>query len=63
MLGRISPTEILLIGGIILLFFGSKKIPELARGLGESVKLFKREIKRSGELPSANPENHENKPI
>lgn len=34
-------TEILLIGGILLLLFGGKKIPELMRGLGKGVKEFK----------------------
>ncbi len=33
--------ELLLISGIAILFLGPKKIPELARGLGEAVKEFK----------------------
>jgi len=32
---------ILILAGVIILF-GSKKIPEMARGLGESLKEFKR---------------------
>ncbi|HJM95290.1 MAG: twin-arginine translocase TatA/TatE family subunit [Candidatus Marinimicrobia bacterium] len=32
---------ILILAGVIILF-GGKKIPELARGLGESIKEFKR---------------------
>ena len=30
-----------LIGGAILLLFGGKKIPELARGLGKGIREFK----------------------
>ena len=33
--------EILVIGLIVLLFFGGKKIPELMKGLGKGVKSFK----------------------
>jgi len=36
-----SVIEIILIGVIILLIFGGKKIPELMRGIGKSVKEFK----------------------
>ncbi|HAI76215.1 MAG TPA: twin-arginine translocase TatA/TatE family subunit [Microscillaceae bacterium] len=40
-LGNLGPTEILFILFIILLFFGAKKIPELARGLGRGMREFK----------------------
>ena len=33
--------EILIILGVVLLFFGGRKIPELMRGLGKGVKEFK----------------------
>lgn len=33
--------EILLILVVILIFFGGKKIPELARGLGRGIREFK----------------------
>ena len=34
--------EILIILAVILLFFGAKKIPELARGIGQGIKEFKK---------------------
>lgn len=37
----IGTTELIVIGGAVLLFFGGKKIPELMRSLGQGVKNFK----------------------
>ena len=45
MFGNIGSTEFLIIAIVVLLFFGSKKLNELARGLGESTKEVKK-IKR-----------------
>ena len=33
--------EIILIVAVILIFFGAKKIPELARGMGRGIREFK----------------------
>lgn len=38
----IGTTELLVILFIILLVFGSKKLPELAQGLGRGIKEFKK---------------------
>lgn len=38
----IGTTELLLIGGVALLLFGGKKLPEMMRGLGQGVKEFKK---------------------
>lgn len=40
-LGNLGGTEIVVILFVILLFFGAKKLPELARGLGKGIKEFK----------------------
>lgn len=37
----LGPTEIILILLVVLLLFGSRKIPELMRGLGRGVKEYK----------------------
>ena len=39
-LGNLGGPEIILIVLFVLLFFGAKKIPELARGLGRGIKEF-----------------------
>ena len=36
-----SIIEIILIGVVVILIFGGKKIPELMKGIGRSVKEFK----------------------
>lgn len=41
-LGNLGPTEMILILLIVIIFFGAKKIPELARGLGQGIKEFKK---------------------
>ena len=41
-LGSVGPTELIILLSIILLLFGAKKIPELAKGLGTGVREFKR---------------------
>jgi len=41
--------EMLIIGLFILIFFGAKKIPEIARGLGKGIREFKdatKDVKR-----------------
>jgi len=37
--------ELILILAVVLLLFGGKKIPELAKGLGTGIKNFKKSVK------------------
>lgn len=41
-MGGFGATEIIIIIAILVLFFGAKKIPELARGIGEGMNEFKK---------------------
>ncbi len=34
--------QVLLILGIVLIFFGARKLPDLAKGLGQGIKEFKK---------------------
>ncbi len=45
MFGGVGIPELLIVLLIVLLLFGSKKLPELARGLGRSVTNFKSGLK------------------
>ncbi len=42
---NLGPTEILLIVLVLVLLFGAKKLPELARGSGRALRIFKAETK------------------
>ncbi|QQG41627.1 MAG: twin-arginine translocase TatA/TatE family subunit [Candidatus Woesebacteria bacterium] len=44
-MANLGLTEILVIALIIILLFGGKKIPEFFKGLGESIKEFKKASK------------------
>jgi sec-independent protein translocase protein TatA len=44
--------EIVVILAIALLLFGGKKIPELAKGLGEGIRNFKDSLKAPEETPA-----------
>jgi len=41
LLGNIGGMELILILSVILIFFGARRIPELARGLGKGLREFK----------------------
>ena len=40
-LGGIGTGEVIVLLAVVLLFFGAKRIPDLARGLGKGIKEFK----------------------
>jgi sec-independent protein translocase protein TatA len=40
----LGPMEFILIIVVILLFFGAKKIPEIAQGIGKGIKEFKKAV-------------------
>ena len=40
----VGPWQVVAILVIIVLLFGAKKIPELAQGIGKSIKIFKKEV-------------------
>ena len=42
MFGSIGTPELLIIMLVVLLLFGSKKLPELAKGLGKGIRQFKK---------------------
>jgi sec-independent protein translocase protein TatA len=45
MFGNIGGSELFLILLVILVFFGAKKLPELAKGLGQGIREFRKAAK------------------
>jgi sec-independent protein translocase protein TatA len=68
-MGRME--EILIILGIVILLFGAKKIPELAKGLGQGIREFKKasndankeveKLKESGKPDDSKPDSEAKK--
>ena len=58
-MGMPGGTELLIIFGIVVLLFGAKKIPELAKGVGKGIKNFKAEMKESDEVAVEEPKKVE----
>jgi len=46
---KLGVTEWLIIALIIILLFGDKKIPEFFKGIGESIREFKKASKKDNE--------------
>jgi sec-independent protein translocase protein TatA len=64
---NLGPTELIIILLIVVLLFGAKKIPEIAKGLGKGIKDFKGAMKDGGEEDEAKSlkkpsDNSENRP-
>jgi sec-independent protein translocase protein TatA len=49
----LGPTEIGVILVIVLLLFGAKRLPELARSLGQGVREFRKSVKEISEDPES----------
>jgi len=57
MFNGIRLPELLIIAAIVLLLFGAKRLPDAARGLGRSLRIFKAETKGLVEDSSPAPTN------
>ena len=44
-MGAMSPTHWLIVLGVLLVLFGAKKLPDMARSVGQSARVFKGEMK------------------
>lgn len=49
MFNNIGTTEIVVIAVVVLIFFGGKKLPELAKGVGDAIREFKKSSKDEDE--------------
>jgi sec-independent protein translocase protein TatA len=48
----LQPTHLLIIGILLLVLFGAKRLPELGKGLGEGLKGFKDGLKGPQDPPA-----------
>jgi sec-independent protein translocase protein TatA len=57
MLGNLRGSEWIIIAAILALLFGAKRLPDAARGLGRSLRIFKAETQglTASETPSEPP--------
>ena len=66
-LGGLSPMELIIIVAVIVLLFGSSKIPQLMRGVGSGINEFKKGLKEGqdallAEAPVESPNPPSSKP-
>jgi sec-independent protein translocase protein TatA len=44
-MGELSPWHLLIVAAVFVLLFGAKRLPDAARSLGKSLRIFKTEVK------------------
>jgi sec-independent protein translocase protein TatA len=55
-MGEFSPWHLLIIAAVFVLLFGANKLPQMARSVGQSMRIFKAETRAmSGEEPESLP--------
>ncbi|TQF68383.1 Sec-independent protein translocase subunit TatA [Rhodococcus spelaei] len=55
-MGSMSPMHWAIVALVVVILFGSKKLPDAARGLGRSLRIFKSEVsemQKDGAAPAA----------
>ena len=60
--GLFQPMHLMIVAGIALIIFGPKKLPELGKGFGESIRGFKSAMAAKEEEPSTPPKSVPSKP-
>ena len=48
-MGSLSPTHWLIVVVVVVLLFGAKRLPDLARSLGRSARILKAELGETGD--------------
>lgn len=59
---RLNGWEWIIILAIVLVLFGAPKLPGLAKSLGESIRIFKKEMKSNDSSKEDKTESKDNKP-
>jgi sec-independent protein translocase protein TatA len=59
MLGGIGPWELVLILLVVLLLFGAKRLPEIAKGLGKGIRDFKAAMRDTSDELKGGPDGND----
>jgi len=62
-MNALKPWHVIVLLVVVLLLFGAKRLPDLAKSVGESLKIFKNEIKDLTEDDSAKPSTPATPPV
>lgn len=56
-MGMLKPWHVIILVAVVVLIFGAQRLPDLARSVGQSLKIFKSEVKEltadDGQAPAA----------
>ena len=54
-MGRLGTGEIILLALVVMLLFGAKRMPDMAKSLGDSLHIFKKSIKEDEKAAAPQP--------
>lgn len=54
-MGSLGAPELLIIGVVLILLFGATRLPQTAKGLGQSLRVFRKELHDDEPTPTALP--------
>jgi sec-independent protein translocase protein TatA len=54
-MGSLGAPELLIIGVVLILLFGATRLPQTAKGLGQSLRVFRKELRDDDPTPAALP--------
>ena len=58
-MGGIGTGELIIVLLIVVMLFGARRLPEVARGIGQSLKIFKSEVSRTAADPRSEETTHD----
>ena len=52
-MGALSPTHWAILAGVVIILFGANRLPQMARGVGQSVRILRSEVRENKATASA----------
>ena len=56
LIGDVGTPELLILFVVVMMVFGGSKLPDLARGSGRAIRIFKEEVGRTDEADEPSPD-------